>query len=266
MDFATSHFLWGMLASAGAILVVMLATFALALRLGRHSVIDTVWGLGFVVVAAVSFGLSSGHGASSRRLLVLVIIAVWGIRLATHIGMRARGKGEDRRYVDMLAKAPGNKNLYALKIVYLAQGVTMWWVSLPAQLAMYEGRSLGALAIVGALVAVVGIGFESLGDYQLTTFLADSSNRNKVMDRGLWRYTRHPNYFGDACLWWGVFLIAAEHFPGVFTILSPIAMTILLVQGTGKALLEKTMGERRPGYAEYVKRTSGFLPLPPKKS
>ena len=142
----------------------------------------------------------------------------------------------------------------------------MWFVSLPVQVAAFEPSSPGVLAWVGVLVWAVGLAFEGVGDAQLTRFRNDPATRGQVLDTGLWRYTRHPNYFGDACVWWGLSLVAFDAWPGVLTVLSPLAMTWLLAKGTGKPLLEKDMSSRRPGYAEYVRRTSGFVPLPPRKA
>ena len=265
MEFASSPFYSGLLDTALAVVALLALTFAVAVNRHRHSIIDTVWGLGFIVIAAVSFWHSSGHGCLARRILILALVAVWGLRLATHVARRAIGKGEDPRYVAMLEKGGASPNRRALVVVYLPQGVAMWWVSLPVQIAMYGGRPLRPLDALGGLIALVGLSFEAIGDLQLTRFLADPAHRGEVMDHGLWRYTRHPNYFGDALFWWGIFVIAAAHLPGVFTILSPVAMTVLLTRGTGKALLERTVVDRRPGYADYVSRTSGFVPLPPKR-
>jgi steroid 5-alpha reductase family enzyme len=263
--FSTTPFLEGLPLTLGAIAVLMAITFAVAIWRGHHSVIDVTWGLGFVVVALVSLIFSSGHGNDTRRVLVALLTAAWGLRLALHIGRRNWGKGEDPRYTELFAKAPGNPLLYVLRMVYLTQSVVMWFVSLPIQVAMYESSRPGALTWVGTAVFVVGFVFETVGDWQLTTFRNDPGSKGKVMDRGLWRYTRHPNYFGDACVWWGLYLIAAQQWQGALTILSAAAMTYTLANGTGKPTLEKGMADRRPGYAEYVRRTSGFIPLPPRK-
>jgi steroid 5-alpha reductase family enzyme len=149
--------------------------------------------------------------------------------------------------------------------IYLTQGVVMWFVSLPVQVAMVQPQGLGALAWAGAAVWAVGLFFETVGDWQLERFRAEPSNRGRVLDTGLWHYTRHPNYFGDACVWWGLWLVAASAWPGVLFVLSPLAMTWNLAKGTGAALLEKDIADRRPDYADYVRRTSGFVPLPPRK-
>jgi steroid 5-alpha reductase family enzyme len=261
--FDGSGFAQALPVTALGVAVVLLLTFLVAVSHHRHSVIDTVWGLGFAVVALISFGLSSGHGDDVRRVLITVLTCVWGIRLATHIGLRARGMGEDPRYVELLDRAPGNRNLYALRAVYLIQGVVLWFVSIPVQLTQFSGGGLTWLSWVGVGVWAVGVFFEGVGDFQLSRFKADPAHKGVVMTEGLWRYTRHPNYFGDACVWWGLFLVAASAWPGVLTFLSPALMTYVLARGTGKKLLEGRMAER-PGFAEYVQRTSGFIPLPPR--
>lgn len=257
--------------TALVVAVVMLAAWAFGVwaRGGRHDGVDVVWGLGFAVVAVTTLVVSAGEGDTWRRLLVTALTAVWGLRLGGHIYLRNRGHAEDPRYVELLARAPGNPSLYALRKVYLTQGAVMWFVSLPVQLAQY-GRGdtlLGTASVVlGVLVWLVGIGFETIGDAQLSSFKADPANKGQVMDRGLWRYTRHPNYFGDACVWWGLTLLALHHLPGLLALPSAAFMTFLLVKGTGAKLLESTIGDRRPGYADYIARTSGFVPLPPKRT
>lgn len=253
-------------ASAGAVAATMLVAFLLGVVTGRHSVVDTIWGLGFVVVALVALVASAGQGSGTRRLVVVTLVALWGVRLAVHVGRRALRSGEDRRYVALLARAPGSRDRYALRVVYLPQGLVMWWVSLPVQLALVERGPIGLLGLAGAAVALGGIAFEAIGDAQLGRFLAERTDRSAVMDRGLWRYTRHPNYFGDACFWWGIYVVAAARAPGALTVLSPVVMTALLTRGSGKALLERDIADRRPGYADYVRRTSGFVPLPPRRT
>ncbi len=141
----------------------------------------------------------------------------------------------------------------------------MWLVSLPVQVTSFAPDSLGWVAWIGVALWGVGLFFETVGDAQLTRFRNDPASKGQVLDTGLWRYTRHPNYFGDACVWWGIFLVAASAWPGVLTVFSPLVMTYLLTMGSGKPLLEKGMGSRRPGYDDYVARTSGFFPLPPKR-
>ena len=253
-----------LLLTALAVVVVLGVTFAIALRAGKQAVIDVAWGLGFVAVAATAFATSTGHGDAPRRWLALLLTALWGLRLATHIWSRSRGKGEDPRYEAMLARADGNRSAYALVHIYLPQGLIMWFVSLPVQVAMFVSGGVTWVLWVGVVVWAVGLFFEAVGDLQLTRFRADPANRGEVLDTGLWRYTRHPNYFGDACVWTGLFLVAASAWPGVLTLLSPGVMVWNLYAGTGKKLLEKDIGDRRPAYADYVRRTSGFFPWPPR--
>jgi steroid 5-alpha reductase family enzyme len=248
-----------------AVVVVLGVTFAVALRQRRHAVVDVAWGLGFAAIAVAAFLAAEGAGDGLRSALALVLTVVWGVRLAVHIALRSRGHGEDPRYVELLARAPGNPQLFALRRIYLTQGVVMWFVSLPVQVAMFERAEANLLTWLGVLVWLVGFTFETVGDWQLTRFRNDPASKGQVLDTGLWHYTRHPNYFGDACVWWGLSLVAFSGWPGILTILSPLAMTWLLAKGTGKPLLEKDMSSRRPGYADYVRRTSGFVPLPPKK-
>jgi steroid 5-alpha reductase family enzyme len=262
--FDTGAFVAVLPLTALAAVAVLGVTFLVALRVGKHAVVDVAWGLGFVAVALTAYAVSAGTGDDGRRLLVLVMTAAWGLRLAAHIARRSRGHGEDPRYAALLSHASGNRAWYALRRIYLTQAAVMWFVSLPVQVAMFETPGLGLLAWVGVVVWAVGVFFETVGDYQLQRFREDPSSRGQVLDTGLWRYTRHPNYFGDACVWWGIWLVAASAWPGVLTVLSPLVMTWLLARGTGKPLLEKDIGERRPGYAEYVRRTSGFVPLPPR--
>ena len=261
-------FPWGALLgslpyTALSVVVVLGLTFLLALRLHRHAVVDVGWGLGFVAVALVTFLGSAGAGDGLRRALALGLTAAWGLRLAGHIALRSRGRGEDPRYAELMARAPGSPHLFALRRVYLTQGVTLWFVSLPVQVAAFEAPAVSWLTWVGVAVWVVGLCFEGVGDWQLTRFRNDPTSAGQVLDTGLWRYTRHPNYFGDACAWWGLSLVAFSAWPGIVTVLSPLLMTWLLAKGTGKPLLERDMSSRRPGYADYVRRTSGFLPLPP---
>ena len=253
---------------------VVVGLFAVALavavwvRRGRHDGIDVLWGAGFAVIAVVTLGLSTGEGDLWRRLLITVLTAVWGLRLAVHIALRSRGEDEDPRYVTMREQAPGDPTVNMIRRAYLPQAAVMWVVSLPVQLGQYgyaAGVVSSVLTVLGALSWVTGFFFETVGDAQLARFRADPAHEGTVMDRGLWRYTRHPNYFGDAAVWWGLALLGLHHAVGVVGVGSAALMTWLLARGTGAKLLESTIGARRPGYAEYVRRTSGFVPLPPKK-
>ncbi|MHC5905214.1 DUF1295 domain-containing protein [Streptomyces sp. S6] len=251
--------------SAAAALAVMLVTFAVAVRARLHRIVDVAWGIGFTAVAAVTFAVSAGHGDPVRRLLATVLTAVWGLRLAVHIARRGRGHGEDPRYEAMLAKAPGSRDAYALRMVYLLQGALVWLVSLPVQVAQYVPGRPSFLAWAGVALWAVGAGFEAVGDAQLARFKADPAHRGRIMDRGLWAWTRHPNYFGDLCVWWGLFLLVCDSpVAAAVSAVSPLVMSLLLTRGSGKRLLERHLADR-PGYAEYRARTSGFFPRPPKR-
>ncbi|WP_460857405.1 DUF1295 domain-containing protein [Nocardiopsis coralliicola] len=240
----------------------MLAAFAAARRLGRHSVVDVAWGASFAAVAAVTAIASIGDGDPLRTGLACGLAAVWGLRLAVHIARRDHGQGEDPRYEALLSRAPGSRDAYALRTVYLLQGAIVLVVALPVQVAAFAPGPAGPLAAAGAGIWAVGLFFEAVGDAQLARFKADPANRGALMTRGLWAWTRHPNYFGDACVWWGLFLIAADAWPGVLTAVSPLLMTYLLTRGSGKRLLEERM-RGRPGWDAYAAATPGFFPLPP---
>lgn len=257
--------------TAVVVLVTFLAALFVAVRVrgGRHDGIDVVWGAGFAVVAITTLILALGDGDLWRQLLITILTCVWGFRLAWHIERRNRGKPEDPRYVEIASRATGSVTVHMFRTIYLVQAVILWVVSLPVQLGQY-GFADGPLAVVvtvlGVASWVLGFVFETVGDAQLAAFRADPASTGQVMDRGLWRYTRHPNYFGDAAVWWGLTLLALHHLPGLIGLVSAALMTFLLARGTGAKLLESTIGSRRPGYVEYVKRTSGFIPLPPRRA
>ncbi len=251
-----------LLSTRVVVLGVLTALWAVSVRLRDASIVDPFWGTGFVIVAAVALALN--QPATNRGLLLGLLTAVWGLRLSVYLLMRNWGHGEDRRYQAMRAHQGQRFWWRSLFTVFWLQAAILWFVSLPIQVAAAAGepRPLGWLDALGATVFVVGFVFESVGDWQLARFKRDPANRGRVMDRGLWRYTRHPNYFGDACVWWGLYLIAAAG-GAWWTILSPLAMTVLLLKVSGVSLLEKTITERRPEYAAYQARTNAFLPGPP---
>ncbi len=251
-------------ASAGVIVVLFGAVFAVSVRRDRHDLVDVVWGLGFALVAVTTFALSAGSGEPATRLVLTACTVVWGLRLAVHIGLRNRGRPEDRRYTEIRAKAARWPNLRLAGVVYLTQAVIMFVVSLPVQVGQYGPGAPGWLLAAGAAVWLLGFAFETAGDAQLRRFAADPANRGRVLDTGLWRYTRHPNYFGDATVWWGLYVLACGGWAGAATLPAPLLMTFILARGTGKPLTEKHLAGSRPGYADYVRRTSGFLPLPPR--
>ena len=243
-------------ASAAVCAIAMAITAYAARRTGRVSVVDVTWGLALAAVALV--GSVIGDAPAWRRWLIFGLVALWGLRLSWHILRRSFGHPEDPRYTELLGSRRGGP----LVRVWIPQGGAIWLVSLPVQVAAVAGDGANVVVIVGVLLWALGVVFESVGDAQLAAYKKDP-DRLAVMDRGLWRYTRHPNYFGDACVWWGIYLVCASSWPGILTIVSPVAMTYFLVFATGAKLLERTMMQR-PGYREYAARTSMFFPLPPK--
>jgi steroid 5-alpha reductase family enzyme len=245
-----------------AVMALFAVTFAIGRRIGRYNVVDVAWGISFVVVAAVAAGV--GTGDLLRRLLLLALVAVWGLRLAWHMYGKSAGKGEDPRYATLLHDDFSAGNV--LKKIFLTQAAASWFVSLPVLVSAAGGPTPTALLPVlgvGVAVWLLGVVFEALGDHQLRVFKADPANKGVIMDRGLWSWTRHPNYFGDACVWWGVWLITLYGWPALATVLAPVLMTYFLVYATGARLTEKYMADR-PGFREYRSRTSFFIPRPPK--
>lgn len=249
-------------ASLAILAAVHGVAFAIGRRIGRYNVVDVAWGIGFVAVAANAAAL--GTGDLLRRLLLLLLVTVWGLRLASHMIVKSAGKGEDSRYRDLLR---GNFSAtHVLRKVFVVQAAATWFVSLPLQVSAALGptpRLLLPVVIAGVALLVVGVLFETVGDHQLRRFKADPANKGVIMDRGLWAWTRHPNYFGDACVWWGVWLASIAASASLLTVLSPLLMTYFLVYATGARLTEKYM-QNRPGFTEYSSRTSFFVPTPPK--
>lgn len=249
--------------NAAAIFVMVTALWAVSVAVKDTSIVDIFWGSGFVVVAWVSYLVADGSG--SYRLLLAVLTTLWGLRLTAHLANRNLGHGEDFRYAQMRKRHGSKWPLRSLWSVYWVQGALMWVVSLPVQGGAQLGDgSPGWLAWVGVAVWAVGLFFETVGDLQLSRFIADPANRGKVMDRGLWRYTRHPNYFGDFSVWWGIWLVALSA-GAWWSVIGPLVMSLLLIKVSGAGLLEKSLSKRREGYEEYVARTSGFFPLPPRR-
>lgn len=251
-------------------LVMMLLLSMVAARIGDVSFIDAVWGAGMVVMAASSWLQLGAPGL--RATLLLGMTALWGLRLALHLYTRWRATGEDPRYARILGKAreQGRYGSAAFKVVFGPQALLLFLTCLPAQLGILASpapAAPGPLGWAGLALWLVGLTFEAVGDAQLKAFRADPASKGKVLDTGLWRYTRHPNYFGDACVWWGIWLVAAEAGPLVAAIgaIGPLFLTFTLTRWSGKPLLEKGLAKTRPGYADYVARTSGFVPWPPKR-
>ena len=251
------------LVTGGIILGSMSLLWLLGLRLKNASIIDIFWGIGFVIVAWLAFALTP-QGYLPRKQLLCILVTVWGIRLAAHIGLRNLGKPEDFRYAKWRAENGPRWWWLSFFQVFLLQGFLMWIISAPILAAMTSGfpAILTPLDWLGTLLWIFGFLIESIADIQLVLFKADPANKGNVLTGGLWKYTRHPNYFGEAVLWWGCYLIALAA-GRWWTIFSPLLMTFLLVKVSGVAMLERTM-KQKAGYEDYMKRTSPFLPWLPK--
>ncbi len=253
-----------MLIAAITIMCVMVATWLLSLVLKNASIVDIVWGLGFVITSWV-LALTI-DGDSTRQILLAVMVGAWGLRLGGYLAKRNIGHGEDWRYKAMRKKKGPRFGLISLVTVFGLQGVLMWVVSLPVMFGNSDAiPGVGPLAVIGVMVWAVGLSFEAVGDWQLAKFKKDPSNAGKVMQTGLWSLTRHPNYFGDALLWWGIGIVGAETGTGVIGFIGPVVMTVFLLRVSGVPMLERSLMKRREGYAEYAARTSAFIPRPPKR-
>lgn len=256
----------------------MLTTFAIALLLALcmmtlvwllslvrrdAGIIDIFWGLGFVVVAWFYFLTSDAM--TVRKVLTVALVSLWGLRLSLHILVRSIGRGEDYRYQDMRKRHSRNFALWSLFAIFLLQASILWFVSAPLLVAQHavQPDELTWLDAAGTVLFAIGFLFETVGDLQLARFKNDPGNSGRVMQSGLWRYTRHPNYFGDTVVWWGLFLIALSAPGSLWTIASPILMTFLLLKVSGVSLLEKSLSETKPEYGAYARRTSAFFPWPP---
>jgi steroid 5-alpha reductase family enzyme len=249
------------LASLVALFTVL---WLISLAIRNASIVDICWGLAFVVLALAYW--STTEGFLPRRLLMTVLVSVWGVRLAWYIGSRNIGHGEDFRYAKWRRDHADAWWWYSYFKVFLLQATIAWVVGLPLYFAIgaSEPSRLTLADVTGAAIFVVGFLFEAIGDAQMRRFRADASNQGRVMDKGLWRYTRHPNYFGEALLWWGLGLIGASTPGGLVGLLGPAVITLLLLRVSGVTLLESTLSKTKAGYAEYVQSTSAFVPMPRK--
>ena len=236
-----------------------------SLAMRNVTLVDSLWGLGFVVIAWITIGLSSGNGF--RPYLIAILVTLWGLRLSAHLTLRNWGKGEDPRYGAWRAESGNRFWLVSLFKVFLLQAVVLWLISISFQYGqLSQGpESLSWFEGIGVMLWLVGFLFEAVGDWQLANFKRDPTNKGKIMDQGLWAYSRHPNYFGDSLVWWGLYVITLATPGGWATIFSPVLITLVLVKMTGVALTEKYIQSRRPGYQRYMQRTSTFLPWFPKR-
>lgn len=253
---------WNLAAAAA----LMTTGWLVSLAIRNVTVVDSLWGLGFVLIAWISFGLAEGY--PGRRWLVAVLTTLWGLRLCAYLTWRNWGKGEDPRYGSWRRAGGDRFWIVSLIKVFWLQALFLWVISMVVQVpqASSHPAHLTAWDAAGALLWAVGFFIEAAADAQLAAFKADPGNKGRVMDRGLWRYSRHPNYFGESLIWWGLFLIALSVPCGVWTVISPTIITLVLLKMTGVALTERTIVETRPAYRDYQRRTSAFIPWFPKES
>jgi steroid 5-alpha reductase family enzyme len=247
------------------IMILMSILWIISVILKNVSIVDLFWGLGFVLTAGFYFISTDGFGP--RKVILLILVSIWGLRLSGYLTWRNLGKGEDFRYRQFRSKY-GEKRYWWISFfqTFVLQGLLMWLISVPLLGAQYYGqnRSLGILDYTGFALWIIGFIFEAGGDYQLAAFKADPSNKGKVLSSGFWRYTRHPNYFGDSSVWWGYGLICLAA-GSVLPVLGSLLMTALIIKVSGVALLEKNLKEKKPEYKEYIENTSAFFPWFPKK-
>ena len=250
-----------LIGAAATIACLMLASWSVSLLRRDASIVDIVWGLGFVVVAWAAKFVTGASGAGNWLLLMMV--TVWGLRLAGYLAKRNLGNGEDFRYRAMRRKHGERFAIVSLYSVFGLQGALMFVVSLPVTLGQRDTNAgAGFVVLLGFIVWAIGAYFEVVGDAQLARFKRDPRNTDQIMDQGLWGLTRHPNYFGDCLVWWGLAIVGSTQGAGPWAFLGAIVMTVLLVRVSGAALLDRLLAKRKPGYAEYMERTSGFIPMP----
>jgi steroid 5-alpha reductase family enzyme len=251
--------------AALAILIMMIILWIISIVIKNVSIVDLFWGFGYVLAAAVYYYYAEGN--EIRKLIIMILTAIWGLRLTVYLSWRNIGKGEDYRYQEFRKNFGAHRYWwFSFFQTFLLQGVLMWLVSAPLLAAMYYGKDyqLNVIDYMAIIIWVIGFIFEAGGDYQLARFKSDANNKGKVLNTGLWKYTRHPNYFGDSTIWWafGLFSIAAGSY---LPVLGSVLMTLLLIKVSGVALLERSLKDKKPEYNEYIRRTSAFFPWPPKK-
>jgi len=261
MEFNWSLLGWNLV----AVVILMTIGWLVSLPQRNVTVVDSLWGLGFVLIAWVSFALADGYPA--RKWIVALLTSFWGLRLCAYLSFRNWGKGEDPRYGKWREASGDGFWIVSLFKVFWLQALVLWVISLVIQIPQMSPQPtrLTAWDGFGAAVWLIGFVFESVADRQLQRFKADPRSKGQVMDRGLWRYSRHPNYFGECLIWWGLFLIAFSVQGGIWTVVSPIIITLVLLKMTGVPLTERTTMERRPGYKDYMRRTNTFIPWFPRE-
>ncbi len=254
----------------GLLVAIMLILWLISVRIRDVSFIDAFWAYGMAIMASASFMQSENPG--SLAYIIWALTALWGIRLGTHLFLRWRKEGVDPRYKKIIGCAMDKQGMSFAKAALLKawamQIPLLFIVCLPAQLGILLAGAdpVGPVAVIGTVIAVIGIAFETIGDMQLKTFRTNPANQGKVLDTGLWKYTRHPNYFGDFCAWWGIWLVASQTgWPVWIAVVGPLFLSFTLMKWSGAPLLEKSLKKNRPDYVDYIERTSGFFPMPPKK-
>ncbi len=246
-------------AALGATFALALCGWAWSFARRNVNVVDSLWALFFVAAATAYAGAADATGP--RAALLLALVALWAARLSTYLAIRNHGEQEDRRYQAIRARNQPGFGWKSLYLVFGLQALLAWIIAFPLFAAIGSPAPLNAIDAAGIALFGFGLAFEAIADWQLARFKADAANAGRVMDRGLWRYTRHPNYFGEACVWWGIWLVAAAA-GAWWTLFAPLLMSFLLLRVSGVALLERDIGERRPAYREYAARTNAFFPGP----
>lgn len=244
-----------------AVLAAAAAAWLVSLWRRDVSIVDSLWSL-MILLVLVAYLVLGGAGGE-RTLLLVSLLGIWALRLSLYITIRNHGQPEDRRYQEIRANNQPNFEFKSLYIVFGLQGFLAWVVCLPVVAAVSGETPLGPLDYLGVAAWAIGMFFEAVGDWQLARFRRSDRSRGQVLDTGLWRYTRHPNYFGEALIWWGFYLFALSA-GAWWALVSPILMTVLLLRVSGVSMLEKDIAERRPAYRDYIRRTNAFLPGPPR--
>jgi steroid 5-alpha reductase family enzyme len=247
------------------IMIIMTILWIISIAIRNVSIVDLFWGAGFVVVCV--YYHIYGHGNEVRKIILMSLVAIWGLRLSVYLARRNIGKGEDFRYGEFRRKY-GEKRYWWISFfqTFLLQGVLMWLISAPLLAAQYYGHDVypGILDYAGIALWIVGFTFEAGGDLQLARFKAVPSNKGKVLDKGFWHYTRHPNYFGDSAVWWGYGLICLAS-GSILPLLGCVLMTVMIIKVSGVILLEKSLKEKKPDYKKYIESTSSFIPWFPRR-
>jgi steroid 5-alpha reductase family enzyme len=252
----------------GIAIIAVLFLWLASIPLRDVSIIDMFFPA--IVFAITGLSYFFGNGAPLRKTLVMLLVGIWAVRLMIHLVRRNWGQGEDPRYTKLRSWTKDDRSFvwFSLRMVFLMQGVVIWFVSLPVQFAQSVPvpATLRWTAIIGITVSVIGLLFESVADMQLTRFRSEPENEGRVLQTGLWKYSRHPNYFGELCVWWGIFLIACDSPIGLVTIIGPLIYPYLIINVTGQRTLDNKLLKERSGYRDYMDSTSGIVPMPRRNS